>query len=304
MKPSVSVVIPAHDAERTLRRVLESLAAQSPPPDDVIVVDDSSTDATAAIAADLGARVVPARPGGFAGGARNAGWDAATSDVVVFLDADAIPGESWGTGLARALEEHPGAIVGCARTFAPSTRWGWVAHLESETPYLPRGGVRKVAFLSSYCMAVPREAPLRWDESYGGEDCVFCADALDAGLELVFDPRYHALHDHDRESFAGLRRQQKRIAYGIARCGAIQQEGLHKRIFSRVPVHHFALLRLPKIYSRVRETPELRAQFLRNLPRLIVAEWTLGASACRYALRRPPLRGGGGAEFRAQRGTA
>ena len=153
-------------------------------------------------------------------------------------------------------------------------------------------------------MAVPRSAPLRFDQSYGGEDCVFCADALAAGLRLVFDPRFHAHHDHDRESFAGLRRQQQRIAYGIARCGAIQQEGLHKRVFSRVPIHHFALLRLPKIYRRVRETPELRSQFLRNLPRLVVAEWTLGVSACRYAIRRPPLRGGGGGEFRAQRGTA
>jgi glycosyltransferase involved in cell wall biosynthesis len=304
VKPSVTVVIPAHDAERTLRRVLESLSSQTPPPDEVIVVDDSSTDATAAIAVELGARVVPARPGGFAGGARNAGWDAASGDVVVFLDADAIPGEGWGAGLARVLEERPGALVGCARTFSPSTAWGWVAHLESETPYLPRGDTRDVAFLSSYCLAVPRNAPLRWDESYGGEDCVFSADALDAGLALVFDPRFHALHDHDRQTFAGLRRQQRRIAYGIARCGAIQQEGLHKRIFSRVPIHHFVLLRLPRIYSRVRGTPELRRQFVRNLPRLVVAEWTLGASALRYAIRRPPLRGGGGAEFRAQRGTA
>ena len=40
---------------------------------------------------------------------------------------------------------------------------------------------------------MPRTAPLRWDPSYGGEDGVFCADALAAGLELVFDPRFQAL---------------------------------------------------------------------------------------------------------------
>jgi glycosyltransferase involved in cell wall biosynthesis len=304
VNPPISVVIPAHNAERTLGAVIESLQRQDPAPDEIVVVDDSSTDGTASVAERLGARVVRATSGGFAGGARNTGWDAATGDVVVFLDSDAIPGRDWGAGLQRALAEHPGAIIGCARTFRARTTWGWVAHLESETPYLPRGPVREVAFLSSYCMAVPREAPLRWDESYGGEDGVFCADALAAGLTLVFDPRFHALHDHDRESFAGLRRQQRRIAYGIARCGGVQKEGLHKRVFSRVPIHHFTLLRLPGIYLRVRETPELRSRFVRHLPRLIVAEWTLGFSACRYAVHRPPLRGGGGGEFRAQRVTA
>ena len=51
--------------------------------------------------------------------------------------------------------------------------WGWVAHLQGETPSLPLGEPRTVPFLSSYCLAVPRDVPFRWDESYGGEDGVF-----------------------------------------------------------------------------------------------------------------------------------
>jgi hypothetical protein len=45
------------------------------------------------------------------------------------------------------------------------------------------------------------------------------------------------------------------------------------------------------IFRRLRTEPELREQFLRHLPRLVVAEWTMGFSAIRYAVRRPPLRG-------------
>ena len=303
MTPTVSVVIPAHNAERTLGRVLEAFARGEPRPAEIIVVDDASSDATAEIAALHGARVIPGRTGGLAGGARNAGWDEARGDVVLFIDADAIPGEGFMRGLEQALLEHPDAIVGCARTFEPHTQWGWVAHLESETPYLPRGQVREVAFLSSYCMAVPRALPLRFDPSYGGEDSVFCVDARAAGVKLVFDPRFHALHDHDRQTFSGLRRQQRRIAYGIARVGAVQEEGVHKRFFARVPLHHFLLLRLPVIYSRVRGDAVLRTGFVRSLPRLVVAEWTLGMSAVQYAIRRPPLRGTGGAQFRAERST-
>jgi glycosyltransferase involved in cell wall biosynthesis len=284
-------VIPALDAERTLAEVLSALGAQNPPPREVIVVDDGSTDRTASIAESFGARVVRGIGKGYAGGARNRGWDEASGDIVVFLDADAIPEPSWGAGLTRALIEFPGAIVGCARTFHATTAWGWVAYLQFETPYLPLGGPHARRFVSSFCMAVPRRAPLRWDESYGGEDGVFCADAIAAGIPLVFDPRFHARHDHGRESFRELRSQQRRLAYGLARIGPVQREGVHKRALARAPIHYFALLRLPVIFKRIQGVPELRRRFVRLLPRLVLAEWTLGASAVRYALRPPPVRG-------------
>ena len=296
--PAVSVVIPAYNAERTISAVLEALSSQVPAPDEVIVVDDCSTDGTAAVARRFGARVVRTDESGYAGGARNRGWDAAGGDVVVFLDSDAVPASTWSAGLHRALAEFPGAIVGCARTFSAETKWGWVAHFQVETPYLARGAPRRVPFVSSFCMAVPRNSSIRWDESYGGEDAVFCADAHTANVALVFDPRFSAEHAHERTTFGDLRSQQQRLAYGLARAGTVQREGLHKRVFSRIPVHYFLLARLPLIYRRLRPDPGLRARFLSLLPRMVVAEWTLGASACRYALHRPPLRGQEGAGFR------
>jgi hypothetical protein len=147
-------------------------------------------------------------------------------------------------------------------------------------------------------MAVPRALPLRFSPSYGGEDCVFCADALEAGVELVFDPRFHARHDHDRTTFADMRHQQRRLAYGLARCGAVQKEGVHKRVLSRVPIHYFVLARFVPIFRRIRDDRELRDPFVRFFPRLVVAEWSLGLSACRYVFRRPAVRGSGGVGFR------
>ena len=45
--------------------------------------------------AGLGARVITTEGSGFAGGARNRGWEEATGDVVVFIDADIIPAPGW-----------------------------------------------------------------------------------------------------------------------------------------------------------------------------------------------------------------
>jgi Glycosyl transferase family 2 len=296
--PSFSVVIPALDAARTIGAVIEALQGQAHPPSEVIVVDDGSTDGTAAIAERLGATVVRADGRAYAGGARNRGWDESTGDDVVFLDADSIPGPDWSDGLVRARAEFPGAILGCARTFAGETAWGWVAHLQWETPYLPLGRPRRAAFVCSYCMAIPRDAPLRWDESYGGEDGILCADAVAAGIEVVFDPRFHAFHDHEPRSFFELLRLQDRLAYSIARVGPVQSEAARKRILPRLPVHYFGLVRLLAIYRRLEGMPELRARFVRLLPRLAIAEWTLGFYAVRYAIRRPPIRGQGGSGFR------
>jgi len=293
VNPSYSVVIPARNAERTLPRVLDALARQEPAPAEVIVVDDASTDGTAEVARGRGARVVEPGERRFAGGARNAGWDAAAGDLVVFLDADAVPRDGWGAGIVRAAREFPGALVGCARTFDADTAWGWVAHLQVETPYLPRGGPRETSFVSSFCMAVPRAAAaLRWDESYGGEDALFCADARAAGLRLVFDPRIVAAHEHDRSSLADLRRQQRRLAYGLARAARVEALDATRSAFARLPLHYFLLLRLPVIYGRLDGFPSLRRRFVSLLPRLVLAEWLLGAAALRYALGRPEPRGG------------
>src|SRR4051812_19706461 len=88
---SVSVVIPAFNAERTLGAVLDALAHDPQPPDEVIVVDDGSTDLTAQIARAHGARVVDGGRVGYAGGARHRGWDAAAGDGPVVLAPPAPP---------------------------------------------------------------------------------------------------------------------------------------------------------------------------------------------------------------------
>lgn len=84
-----SVVIPAYQAGATLPHCLDALAKARPAPDEVIVFDDGSHDETGAIAEAWGATVLR-NDGPNKGPAhgRNAGVVAASTDIVVFVDAD------------------------------------------------------------------------------------------------------------------------------------------------------------------------------------------------------------------------
>jgi len=79
----IDVVLPCLNEAEALALVLSRVPAGYRP----IVVDNGSTDGSARIAVDHGAIVVPARPAGF-GAAAHAGLEAATSEIVCFLDAD------------------------------------------------------------------------------------------------------------------------------------------------------------------------------------------------------------------------
>lgn len=80
----ISVVIPCHNEEEGVRKVLESLPECV---DERIVVDNNCTDRTAEVARSLGARVIQESRRGY-GAAYKAGLPAATGDIIVTLDGD------------------------------------------------------------------------------------------------------------------------------------------------------------------------------------------------------------------------
>ena len=120
MTDSVSVVIPARNAQAYLEEAILSVLGQAAAASEVIVVDDGSTDATGAIARGFGSRVRYVRqdPAG-AGQARNHGIESARSDLVAFLDADDLwTPDSLGCRLAvLAAEPECEAAFGAVEEF-------------------------------------------------------------------------------------------------------------------------------------------------------------------------------------------
>ncbi|MCF7954853.1 MAG: glycosyltransferase family 2 protein [Phycisphaerae bacterium] len=86
---SVSVVIPAYNAEKFIGRTIESVLAQTRPADEIIVVDDGSGDKTAEAVKTFGDKVRYIRQqNAGASAARNTGIQAAEYEWIAFLDAD------------------------------------------------------------------------------------------------------------------------------------------------------------------------------------------------------------------------
>ena len=89
MRPLVTCVVPAYNAERYLAATLDSILEQTYRPLDVLVIDDGSTDGTATVAAGYEAdvRCIGQENQGCPG-AMNRGIGEAAADFVAFLHAD------------------------------------------------------------------------------------------------------------------------------------------------------------------------------------------------------------------------
>ncbi|MEH0110903.1 glycosyltransferase family A protein [Tersicoccus sp. MR15.9] len=115
-EPTVSVVIPVKDDAVALTVCLHALALQSRHADEIVVVDNNSTDDSAAIARRAGARVLPCPAPGIPA-ASATGYDAATGDLILRLDADCLPAPTWIATMVDAFAHSPevAAFTGRAR---------------------------------------------------------------------------------------------------------------------------------------------------------------------------------------------
>lgn len=113
---TVSVVIPVKDDSAELAVCLSGLSSQSRPPDEIIVVDNAPSDASASTAEAGGAMVVSCPEPGIPA-ASSRGYDSATGDLILRLDADCRPPATWIDSVVTAFDQYPGvaALTGSAR---------------------------------------------------------------------------------------------------------------------------------------------------------------------------------------------
>ncbi len=107
MKPLVSILIPAYNAEKWVGAAIASALGQTWRHKEIIVVDDGSTDGTLAVAREFesrGVRVVT-QPNQGAAAARNKAFSLSRGDYIQWLDADDLLSPHKVTLQMQAAEE-------------------------------------------------------------------------------------------------------------------------------------------------------------------------------------------------------
>lgn len=188
----VSVVVPAFNVETWLAGAIESVVSQDPAPHEVIVVDDGSTDGTARLAESIGPGVkLVRRPNGGLAAARNTGVDAATGDLILFLDADdeLLPGAlAVLIDLRRRFPDAAAYIPNHNEVGPGVAQLSWPTWPEPKV--LSRADLARLLrrnWLRANCL-VPRDVAIesRFDEAFRAmEDTLFFSQLLLRGRSIV-----------------------------------------------------------------------------------------------------------------------
>lgn len=216
--PRLSVVCTVLNEGESIRRLLDSLAAQTCPPDEMVIVDGGSRDSTVEIIESYTDRL-PLRllivPGANISAGRNQAIAAARGDIIAITDAGVVLEPTWLEHLTRPLlddaqlEVSAGFFKADARSVFEAAMGATVLPLENEidpSVFLP----------SSRSVAVRKQA---W-EAVGGypEWLDYCEDLIfDLRLRtrcpFAFAPKAVA-HFQPRSSLSSFFKQYYRYARG------------------------------------------------------------------------------------------
>jgi GT2 family glycosyltransferase len=237
---AVSVIVCSRDRPQQLRDALPSILGALRPGDELVVVDSaSSTDATVAVAQELGVRHVRLTAPGLAR-ARNAGVRASRNPLVAFTDDDCYPDDGWlAAAIGAFAEPGVGLVTGRVRSNRPQAESNSTLDLRerrviervADPAHLGHGAnmlFRREALEAIGCFdeGLGAGTPLR-----SAEDVDAFFRILDAGWKMVYEPEASVLHDQWREGESlGLR-----YGYGLG-SGAFAAKVLarHRRLGARL----------------------------------------------------------------------
>lgn len=202
--PTISFVIPVRNDARHLGECLRSISRNQHHGCEIVVADNGSTDGSDRVATESRARLLEL-PGLRASELRNRAAEAASGQVLAFVDADHEIGSDWVRSALETLQLPGVAAVGAPYDAPEDGTWVQRTYdgLRERRP-----GRRDVEWLGSGNLAVWRE-PF---ERIGGfdttletcEDVDLCRRLRSAGLRVMSDERLKSVHKGDPATLRAL----------------------------------------------------------------------------------------------------
>ncbi|HNW77058.1 MAG TPA: glycosyltransferase family A protein, partial [Bacteroidales bacterium] len=157
--PTISVVIPLYNKEKTIKRALDSIMKQTVLPQEIIVVDDGSTDGSRAVVEQEHNPLVMlfCQENSGVSAARNRGIREARGAWIAFLDAD----DEWEPGyleqIDRMIRQFPSSIGAATAYFLGNEQGSKRRMTLRKLPFTTESGV-----LSNYFQVAVHSDPPVW----------------------------------------------------------------------------------------------------------------------------------------------
>lgn len=220
----VSVIIPVYNGAATIGQCLESLLPQTLAgfECEIIVIDDGSCDETMSVLSRYKDVRVVSQPRNMGpAAARNRGAQEATGEIILFTDADCVPGENWVANMVGSFEGDPGVtgVKGVYRTRQRDLTARFV-QLEFEFKYERMKQQDRIFFIDTYSAGYRRHIFLEsggFDTGFpvaSTEDIELSFRLAAKGYRMVFNPRAYVYHQHPASWVDYMKRKFKYAYWG------------------------------------------------------------------------------------------
>lgn len=209
----VSVVIPAHNAEKTIGQTIEACINQDYGENfEIIVVNDGSTDNTERVVKRCPVKYIAQKNAGPAA-ARNRGWKASRGEIICFIDSDCVPNSNWLSTLLRHYRNDTNIDVVCGSYEIADSESLLARCIQEEIAFRHSKMPKNVRFFGSYNFSIKRSVLEKvggFDETFlqaSGEDNDLSYRVQKGGYRIVFDNNALVAHHHRDSLYRYLKDQ-------------------------------------------------------------------------------------------------
>jgi len=234
--PTVSVIVPAYNAEKDIANLIESLLDLDYPKEllEIIIIDNNSNDRTKEILKRYPVKLLEEKNIQSSYAARNKGVQNAKNEIIAFIDSDCVATPQWVKEGVKVLVSESAGLVGGKVEFIYSKHktsaelYDSITHMQIESN-IKDGNIAKTAnlFAKSYLFDKIGMFP---DWVTSGGDVQWTAKATRNGFSLIYAPK--AVVKHPARSLKALLKKQYRVGRGLTHIWISERRSLLKITYS------------------------------------------------------------------------
>ncbi|HPJ17017.1 MAG TPA: glycosyltransferase [Candidatus Woesebacteria bacterium] len=217
-----SIVVPAYNSEKTIKKCLDALVNQNfNEKYEIVVVDDGSKDKTKNIVCEYSDVKYVYQSNAGPAAARNTGWRNCIGDIVVFTDSDCVPEKNWLKEMVKPFINKNIAAVGGCYDGVVNSKSRLANIIGEEIKYRYSKMNSEIDAHGSYSLAIRKnilESTNGYDEKYPvatAEDFDLCYRIVAKGNVIILNKNAKLGHHHPEILWKYLKTQFRHGYYRV-----------------------------------------------------------------------------------------